>query len=147
MKTPVEVTSDPAIEKDYSRRPRVGAAGMDKGQALKKVSFQHEAIIDVMLRRPRIQQKELAEMFGFTPHWICRLVNSDSFQARLSERKAALTDPGIARRLNARLQGVTIQAVDVLSRKLDAADSAELALEALGVSTKALASFNKGREK
>jgi hypothetical protein len=61
----------------------------------------------------------------------------------LAERKAALTDPGIARRLNARLQGVTIQAVEVISRKLDATDSAEFALEALGISTAVLLKAQK----
>lgn len=123
---------------DYSTRPRVGAEGFDEGKALKKVGFAHEAIIDVMLQRPRIQQKELAEMFGYTPGWMCRLINSDAFQARIAQRKAELTDPAIARRINARLQGLTIQAVDTLSRKLDASDSADLALEALGMAVTGL---------
>lgn len=123
---------------DYSTRPRVLDEGYDKGKALVKVGFQHEAIIDVMLARPRIMNKELAEAFGYTPGWIGRLINSDAFQARIAQRKAELTDPGIARRINARLQGVTIQAAEVISRKLDATDSAEFALEALGLSVTAL---------
>lgn len=122
-------------QEDYSTRPRIGAEGYDKGQALKKVGIAHDAIIDIMLARPRIEQKELAELFGYSKGWICRLVNSDAFQARMAQRKADLTDPGIARRINARLQGLTIQAVDTLSRKLDATDSAELALESLGLAT------------
>lgn len=134
----------PEMETEFAVRPRVGSEGFDKGQALKRVKFQHEPIIDAMLRAPRIQNKELAEMFGYTPGWIGRLINSDAFQARYAERKAALTDPGIARRLNARLQGVTIQAVEVISRKLDATDSADFALEALGITTSALA---KGKVK
>lgn len=120
-------------QEDYSTRPRVGAEGFDKGQAIQKTSFSHEAIIDVMLQRPRIQQKELAEQFGYSVGWMCRLVNSDAFQARLHERKAALTDPAIARRINARLQGITVQAIDTIGRKLDATDSADFALEALGL--------------
>ena len=128
----------PTGHEDYSTRPRVGAAGHDAGKAVVKVSFQHEQVIDKMLERPRIQTKELAELFGYSPGWLGRVINSDSFQARLAERKEALTDPGIARRLNARLQGVTIQAVDVISRKLEATDSAEFALEALGISTSVL---------
>lgn len=131
-------TNDPILTLgDTGTRKLVGAGGYDKGKALLKVKFQHEAIIDVILRRPRIEQKELAEMFGYTRGWMSRLVNSDAFQARIAERRQQLTDPGIARRLNARVQSVTVQALDVVSRKLDATDSAEFALEALGIASKA----------
>lgn len=126
-------------QEDYSTRPRVGAAGYDKGQAVVKTSFAHEPIIDLMIARPRIQQKELAEKFGYSVGWMCRLINSDAFQARLAERREALVDPGLARRLNARLEGLTLQAVDTLARKLDATDSAELALESLGLAVGGLA--------
>ena len=119
--------------------------GYDKGKALEKISFQHDAIIDVMLQRPRIQQKELAEMFGYSCGWMNRLCNTDAFQARIAQRKAELTDPRISRTLNARLQGVTLQAVEVLSRKLEASDSAELALEALGITTKVKEDLNRGK--
>lgn len=133
MTAPASAAPALAGQEDYSTRPRVGSAGYDKGQALQKISFSHDAIIDELLARPRTEQKALAAKFGYSVGWMCRLVNSDAFQARLAERKAALTDPGIARRINARLQGLTIQAVDTLSRKLDATDSAELALESLGL--------------
>lgn len=129
--TQVEI---PAVLPDAMQpRRTVGAAGYDGGKAIEKIGFQHDMIIDAMLRQPRIQQKELAVMFGYSPGWMNRLVNSDSFQARIAERKAQLIDPGIARRLNARVAGVALQAVDVLSRKLDATESADLALEALGI--------------
>lgn len=126
-------------QEDYSTRPRVGAAGFDKGQAIKSTNFSHEAIIDVMIQRPRIQQKELAAMFNYSEGWMCRLINSDAFQARIAQRRSELVDPGLARRLNARLEGLTMQAVDTLSRKLDASDSADLALESLGLAVGGLA--------
>ncbi len=121
----------------------VGAEGYDKGRALVKVTNVHEQIIDIMLRRPRIQQTEIAEMFGYTKGWVCRFINSDAFQARLAERRNELLDAGTARRVKARVESVTIQALDVVSRRLDATDSAEVALEALGISTKALATNSK----
>lgn len=120
-------------QEDYSTRPRVGAEGFDKGKAIKQTNFSHEQIIDELLARPRTTQKELAAKFGYSEGWMCRLVNSDAFQARLATRKAELTDQGLQRRLNARLEGVTLQAIDTLSRKLDASDSADLALESLGL--------------
>jgi hypothetical protein len=118
---------------DFSTRPRVGAEGFDKGQAIKQTNFSHEQLIDELLARPRTTQKELAAKFGYSEGWMCRLVNSDAFQARLGARKSELVDQGLARRLNARLEGVTLQALDTLSRKLDASDSADIALEALGL--------------
>lgn len=125
-------------DKQYSTRPFVGAAGFDKGKAIQKVTFQHEAIIDAILARPRITQIELAKEFGFSAGWMGRMINSDAFRARIAQRKAELTDPAIARRINARLQGVALQAVETISRKLDATDSADFALEALGIAVTAM---------
>lgn len=122
----------PGME-EFSTRPRVGADGFDKGKAIKQTNFSHEQIIDELLVRPRTTQKELATKFGYSEGWMCRLVNSDAFQARLATRKAELTDQGLKRRLNARLEGVTLQSLEVLSRKLDATDSADLALGSLGL--------------
>lgn len=126
------------LEPMYAIRPLVGNKGMDKGKAIVKIGFQHEPIVDAILARPRIEHKELAERFGYSAPWMSRLINSDAFQARLGERRQQLTDPALARRLNARLQGLTMQAVETLGRKLDATDSAELALQALGIASSAL---------
>lgn len=124
-------------QEDYSRRPLIApGTGYHKGKALVKVNFSHDAIIDVLLANPRISQQDLAKQFGYTAGWICRMINSDAFQARIAERKAMLVDPGVAAQLNARLAGVAIQAMDVISRKLDATENAQLALDALGISTK-----------
>jgi hypothetical protein len=106
---------------------------MSGNQEIKKVSHIHECIINEMLLNPQVMQKELCEMFGYSQSWMARLTNSDSFQARLAERRRELVDPVLAARLNDRLKSAVVQSVDQIQRKLDAGDNADLALQSLGV--------------
>lgn len=111
----------------------------DSSNTLKKLTYTHEAMIDLILQEPTVTYKELAEIFGFSEGWIARVVGSDAFTARLAERKAALIDPVIARSLNERLRGVTVKAIDLISEKLSSEEAgAAYALEALGVATTAM---------
>lgn len=105
-----------------------------KPKELKRLTYTHEAMVDLIIAEPTVKPGELAELFGYTPGWISRILVSDSFQSRLAERKSALTDPLIAQSLNERLRGVTMQAVEIVSEKLNSADaSASYALDALGL--------------
>ena len=75
-------------------------------QALKKIGYSHDAMIDMILQDPTVSSSELASLFGYTPAWVSRILASDSFQSRLAQRKSALMDPIIARSLNDRLRAV-----------------------------------------
>lgn len=111
----------------------------DASNTLKKLTYTHEAMIDLILQEPTVKYSELAEIFGFSEGWIARVVNSDAFAARLAERKAALIDPQISRSLNDRLRGVTVKAIDLISEKLSSEEAgASYALEALGIATGAM---------
>ena len=104
-----------------------------------KLTYTHDAMVDLIIQEPTVTHAELAELFGYSAGWIQRVVSSDSFQARLAERKAQIVDPYIAQSLNARLRGVTIKAVELISEKLSSEDAgAQYALEALGIATGAL---------
>lgn len=105
-----------------------------KGQ-LKRLTYTHDAMIDLILQEPTVTHEELAEVFSYSKNWISRVVNSDAFIARLAERKSQLIDPQIARSLNERLSGVAIQSLDIISSKLNAEQSASFALDALGLAT------------
>lgn len=119
---------------------------MPGNQRVVKVSHIHECIINEMLLEPRITQVQLCEMFGYSPGWMTRLINSDSFQARLAERRQELIDPAIKARLNDRLKSVVMQSAEQIQRKLDAGDNAQLALDSLGVFTEALGILNPGKK-
>jgi hypothetical protein len=115
------------------------AMAQDSSNTLKKLTYTHEAMIDLILQEPTVTYKELAEVFSFSEGWISRVVASDSFQARLSERKASLIDPLIARSLNDRLRGVAVKAIDLVNEKLSAEEAgAAYALDALGIATSAM---------
>lgn len=111
-----------------------------KPQGIVRITYTHDAMIDLIIQEPTVTYKELAELFGHSAAWIARIVGSDAFKARLAERKSELVDPAIARSLNDRLRGVTTKALDIISDKLDAPEAgAQYALEALGIATGAIA--------
>lgn len=105
---------------------------------LVKLNYTHEAMIDLILQEPTVTTRELAEVFGLTPGWIARVISSDSFQARIAERKAQVIDPVIAHTLRERVQGVAAQSIAIIQEKLASEESASYALEALGVAAIAL---------
>lgn len=101
---------------------------------LKKLSYTHEAMVDLILTEPTVTPGELAQIFNRSRGWISRILASDSFQARIAERKAQLIDPMVAATLDERLRGVAIQSIDIIQEKLSAEESASYAIEALGLS-------------
>lgn len=116
------------------------APGVDRPAVLK---YTHEAMIDLILQEPGVRIPELAKLFNYSPGWIARVVASDSFQARLAERKAQLVDPHISHSLNERLRSVAVHAVGIIEEKLESEQSASYAIEALGLATVAMAKVKK----
>jgi hypothetical protein len=115
---------------------------MSSKQTIDKVSHIHECIINEMLLNPAVTQQDLSMMFGYSVSWMSRLINSDSFQARLAERRRELIDPVLKVRLEDRLKSAVMQSTEQIQRRLDAGDNADLALQSLGVLTDALGALN-----
>lgn len=115
---------------------------MPGNQIITKVSHIHECIINEMLLDPRITQAQLSEMFGYSVSWMNRLINSDSFQARLAERRNELVNPTLKARLEDRLKSAALQSVDQIQRQLNAGDNADLALQSLGIFSEAMGMLN-----
>jgi len=92
---------------------------------------------DVILENPGISQGEIARHFGYTQGWVSQVIHSDSFIEYLASRKAALTDPTLAMALEERLTGLAHRSIDVLMNQLDMKESAEVALKALELTTRA----------
>lgn len=127
-----------------SPKPPVHPDSKAKGnQTIYKVSHIHESIINEMIADPTQTQQELAEKFGYSCSWMSRLINSDSFQARLAERRQEVMDPSIKARLKDKLETVTMVALDSIQRKLESPEaSAELALSSLGIIQQSLGLVN-----
>lgn len=103
-----------------------------------KLSYTHEAMVDLILQEPTVTAAELGEVFGLTAGWVSRVISSDAFQSRLAERKAKLVDPVIAHTLRERVSGIAVQSLSIIQEKLTSEESASYALEALGVAAIAL---------
>ena len=111
-----------------------------------RLTYTHEAMIDLILAEPTVKPAELAALFNLSPNWISRILVADSFQARLAERKAALIDPSITRSLNDRFRALAVQSTQVLQERMESEEGAALALDALGVATTAMRVVARGNK-
>lgn len=106
---------------------------------LKKISYTHQAMIDLIVAKPWLAQGELAAHFGYTPGWISNILASDAFQEQLAKRKEELEDPILKASIEERMKALTIQSISVLQKKLEQTEvSADVALKALELGSKGL---------
>jgi len=112
---------------------------LPRNRAPVRLTYTHDAMIDVILADPTVTSQELAEVFGYTQAWVSRIISSDSFSARLAQRKGAFTDPIIAQNLNARLKGVATRSLEAINERLESSNvSAAFALKALELAQQGL---------
>ena len=106
--------------------------------AIAKVSYTHDAMIDILIQQPAIKQADLARHFGYTQAWVSRVMSSDAFRERLYARRSELVDPGILVTIEQNFEALARQSYAVLSEALEAKPSSEVALRALDLSARAL---------
>ena len=116
--------------------PLLGTASA--ANAIARVKYSHDAMIDLLIANPTISQNEIAANFGYTVPWVSRIMNSDAFQARLALRKEELLDPVIVASIEEKFRALASKSLDVVLDKLSVTNSAELGLKALEISAKAL---------
>ena len=102
------------------------------------VGYTHDKMIDLIIARPRAKNSELAAVFGYSPAWVSRVINSDMFRARLEERKTELGDAVLVESIDEKYKAVVSQSLDVIMAKLEAGRSQELALATLKVAASAM---------
>lgn len=110
-------------------------------RAVAKLSYTHDAMIDLIIQNPAIAQGELADIFGYTQAWVSIVKNSDAFQSRLAQRRDELVDPTIRATLQERFTAVTARSLEVLQAKLSVDPSKvpdNLVLKAVELGAKAL---------
>lgn len=108
---------------------------------LKRCSYTHDALIDLIIEHPELDQNHLAAHFGYTPGWISNILAADAFQERMALRKGEIIDPVLKATIEERFRALTIRSLEVLQQKLNAATvsdnvalrAAELGAKALGV--------------
>ena len=106
--------------------------------AIQRVSYTHDALIDMIIANPAISQGGLAKAFGYTQGWLSRVMNSDAFQARLAARKTEVVDPQLVLSIDEKLRALASKSLDVVLDKLAVTQNPDTALKALEVTSKAL---------
>lgn len=140
----VTVSGTATLPDTFANFKPAPAAGKD---AIKHCSYSHDAMIDMIVANPWINQGELARNFGYTEGWVSQVIASNAFQARLEERKDALIDPAIRATIEENFRGLVHRSIQILMRKLDEPTSKisdELALKALEIASKAAGYGAKG---
>lgn len=143
----VELPPRAVLREDDPRFAEIATQrGYDQAYSrIEKVRYSHDAMIDVILARPTIKQGELATLFEVSPAWVSRIIGSDAFQAVLAKRRQELSDPIILATMEEKLRGVADQSLEIIAEKLQATQSADLALKTLGLATTALGFGAKDR--
>jgi hypothetical protein len=119
--------------------PKIWPSGAARG--IQKVKYTHDAMVDILISEPTISQNELAERFGYTAGWISQIIASDSFQARLAERKDEIVDPTIRASVKENFEALVIRSQALLLEKLNKPAAQlpdQLVLRSLEVGSKAL---------
>lgn len=115
--------------------------GPSAGAGIKKVSYTHDSMINLIIANPVIDQNQLAAHYGYTPAWVSQIIASDAFQTRLAERKDELIDPTIRATIEENFKGLVVRSLAILKEKLNRPTSAipdNLALRTLELSSRAL---------
>lgn len=108
---------------------------------IRKISYTHDAMIDLIIANPAISNNGLALHFGYSASWISTVRASDSFKARLAERRAEIIDPQLISSVELQFKGMLARSMEVMAEKLSAdADkiSDQTALRAMELSSRAL---------
>lgn len=137
----MSATALPATFADFKASPA------PKSQAIDKVRYSHQAMVDMIVGNPWITQGELARNFGYTEGWVSQVIASDAFQAYLTQRKSELVDPAIRATIEERFKGLVARSIEILMRKLEKPEgqiSDELALKALETAARAAGYGAKG---
>lgn len=121
-----EETADPleALKARIRRPPpqeRLPAETWPSGAArgVTKVSYTHDAMIDMIISNPTITQNQLAAQFNYTAGWVSQIIASDAFQSRLAERAGDLVDPAVRLTVEERFKGLVLRSLEILRERLD----------------------------
>lgn len=88
------------------------------GDAIAKLSYSHEAMVDAMVQNPMVKGWELAAMFGVTESWLSRVRSSNAFRERLAARTNELVDPVLAATVEERFEQMVLRSQEILIEKL-----------------------------
>lgn len=107
------------------------------GNVIEKPNYTHEAMIDLIVQQPMITQGEIARHFGYTQGWVSQILRSDALRELLAARKVQVLGPLFAE-AEKRFEALAHRSIDVLMDQLDTKGSADVALKALDITSRAM---------
>lgn len=112
----------------------------DPTKSIAKVNYSHDAMIDLIIANPGVDQGDLAKAFGYTEGWVSQVMSSDAFKERLASRKKELVDPSIVASIEERFEAVANLSLERLKEKLEraAAPSMETIMAGATLASRAL---------
>lgn len=124
----------------------INGTGETSAWVPKKFRYWYDGIIDLLLVDPTLSQKDIAAKMGRHAVTIGMVMNCDMFRARYEQRRGSQSK-ALQEKINDRISGVAIKALELVEAKLDTrgstaslpelVDVADTALNRLGYGTKA----------
>lgn len=108
-----------ALASECQAAPREPSIQELTGQAIQKIRYSHQDMVDFIIANPGVSQDTIAAHYGYTPAWVSRVIASDAFQELFQARRHEIADPILNASLEERFRGLTIRSVEVLMKKLD----------------------------
>jgi hypothetical protein len=107
---------------------------------IRKLSYTHDALIDMIIAHPEFSQGQLANHFGYTQAWLSQVMASDAFKSKLAERKDALVDPILRLQIEERFKALVERSFEILMEKISVPASQvpdQLALRTFEIASRA----------
>lgn len=132
---------DDLAEDIAASQTKAAAREAVRPQAIQKVNYSHDGMINLIIANRGISQNQIASHFGYSASWVSQVMSSDAFQAKLLERASEIEDPTIRATVEEGLKGLISRSVEIIKEKLAgpvASIPDNLAIRTLELSTRAL---------
>jgi hypothetical protein len=107
-------------------------------QKILRTNYTHDALIDLIISNPAVDQRELARKLGYSEGWISTIMASDSFQSAFDRRRDEIIDPVLRHSCEEQFKSLVLHSAAILRRKLEANPTDHLALEVMKNASRAM---------
>ena len=102
-------------------------------------AYTPKALVELLVAHPTLTPTAAAAYFGRNFGWLSGILASDTFQAAIAPHRHEILDPFYTATMDERFRALSLQALVVISHKLEGSDVSEfLAVKAAELATKAL---------
>lgn len=110
-------------------------------QAIKRLNYSHDGMIDLIIANPGISQNEIAARIGYSAAWVSTVMATDAFQAKVAARRDEIIDPALKASVKEQFEGILRRSMSILAEKLEGTKDSipdNLVLRSVELSSRAL---------